>query len=170
MQTTSAPVASSSAGATFCICCPLAYSSHVLIPTLWNHKPPLVVCYLSSLYFNLMLTLNFTGHSVWKPSGTSLLSPFCITGRKSPGIPQRIMDPTTGTNCQTQIPSYLTLAYWLFPNSAKREHSEPLHLLSLMSNPWLWAPTVWSHGFPMKGRQGPWGRSLPCSPFCQLDD
>ncbi|XP_070637753.1 uncharacterized protein [Bos indicus] len=32
-------------------------------------------------------------------------------GRKSPGNPQRTMDPTTGTNCQIQIPSYLTLSY-----------------------------------------------------------
>ena len=35
------------------------------------------------------------------------------------------MDPTTGTNCQTQTPSYLTLAYWLFPNSEKERIQDP---------------------------------------------
>ena len=78
--------------------------------TLWHHKPPLVVWFLSLLYFNLMLMLNFMVHSLWKPPCSGLLSPFCITRRKSPGNPQRTMNPTTGTNCQTQIPSYLTVA------------------------------------------------------------
>jgi len=77
-------------------------------------------------------------HSFWKPPRSGLLSPFWITGRKSAGNPQRTMDSTTWTKCQTQIPSYLTLVYWLFPNSAKKENSGPLHLLSRISKPWLW--------------------------------
>ena len=134
--------------------------------TLWHHKPPLVVCFLSLLYFNLMLMLNFMVRSL-KPPHSGLLSPFCITGRKSPGNPQTTMDPTTGTNCQIQIPSHLTLPYWLFPNR-ERENSGPLHLLSSISHLWLWAPTVWSLGFLMEGRLAPWGGSLLCSPFCWL--
>ena len=44
------------------------------------------------------------------------------------------------------------------------------HILSRISKPWLWALTVWSPGFPMEGRQAPWGRNLLCFPFCQLND
>ena len=44
--------------------------------TLWHHKPPLVVWYVSLLYFNLMLMLNFMVHSLWNPPHSGLLSPF----------------------------------------------------------------------------------------------
>jgi len=86
----------------------------------------------------------FMVHSLWKPSHSGLLSPFSITGRKSPANPQRTMDPTTGTNCQTQIPSYLTLAYWLFPNSAKERIQDSYTFcpvsLSPDYKPWLYDP------------------------------
>ena len=109
--------------------------------------------------------LNFMVHSVWKPPTSGLLSPFCITGRKSPGNPPRTKDPTTRTNCQTPKPATCSGLLTVSRQCKKRAFRTPT-LLRCISNPWLWAPIVWGPRFPMEGRQAPWGKSLLCSPFC----
>ena len=45
------------------------------------------------------------------------------------------MHPSTRTNCQTQIPSYLTLACWLFPNSAKERIQDPYTFCPISPTP-----------------------------------
>ena len=81
-----------------------------------------------------MLMLNFMVHSLWKPPLVNCFPPFVLQEESHQEI-HRTMDPSTRTNCQTQIPSYLTLAYWLFPNSAKDRIQDPYTFCPISPSP-----------------------------------
>ena len=56
--------------------------------TLWHHKPPLVVCFLSLLYFNLMLMLNFMVRSLWSHPIVVCFPPFVLQEESHQEIPK----------------------------------------------------------------------------------
>ena len=66
----------------------MSLSKLLKLVMVWHHKPPLVVWYLSLLYFNLMLMLNFMVHSLWKPPLVVCFPPFVLQEESHQDIPK----------------------------------------------------------------------------------